>query len=66
MLKDYPKEISLKSREKHNLVIMPEDVDALWKTIEDLIAIDTVFHSREQIFLAHSPFTFSRNYLCLK
>ena len=33
--------------EKHNLVIMSEDVDALWKTIEDLIARDTAFHSRE-------------------
>lgn len=33
--------------EKHNLVIMTEDVDALWKTIEDLIARDTAFHSRE-------------------
>ncbi len=33
--------------EKHNLVIMSQDVDALWKTIEDLIARDTAFHSRE-------------------
>jgi len=33
--------------EKHNLVIMSEDVDALWKTIEDLIEGDTAFHSRE-------------------
>lgn len=33
--------------EKHNLVIMSEDVDALWKTIEDLIDRDTAFHSRE-------------------
>jgi RimJ/RimL family protein N-acetyltransferase len=33
--------------EKHNLVIMTEDVDALWKTIEDLISGDTAFHSRE-------------------
>lgn len=33
--------------EKHNLVIMTEDVDALWKTIEDLIARDTASHSRE-------------------
>lgn len=32
--------------EKHNLVIMSEDVDALWKTIEDLIEGDTAFHSR--------------------
>ena len=32
--------------EKHNLVIMSEDVDALWKTIEDLIEEDTAFHSR--------------------
>ena len=47
MLKDYPKEMSLKNGEKHNFVIMTEDVDALWKTIEDLIARDTAFHSRE-------------------
>ena len=33
--------------EKHNLVIMTEDVDALWKTIEDLIAKDTAFYRRE-------------------
>lgn len=32
--------------EKHNLVIMSEDVDALWKTIEDLIDRDTADHSR--------------------
>ncbi|MGB3340328.1 MAG: GNAT family N-acetyltransferase [bacterium] len=32
--------------EKHNLVIMSEDVDALWKTIKDLIDGDTAFHSR--------------------
>ena len=33
--------------EKHDLVIMTEDVDALWKTIEDLIARDTAFYRRE-------------------
>ena len=32
---------------KHNLVIMTEDVDALWKTIEDLTRDDTAFYSRE-------------------
>jgi len=32
---------------KHNLVIMTEDVDALWKTIEDLIDKDTAHYSRE-------------------
>lgn len=46
-MKDYPKEISSKSHEKHDLAIMTEDVDVLWKTIDDLIARDTAFHSRE-------------------
>ncbi len=32
---------------KHNLVIMTADVDALWKTIEDLIHKDTAHYSRE-------------------
>ncbi|NOR18274.1 GNAT family N-acetyltransferase [candidate division WOR-3 bacterium] len=32
---------------KHNLVVMTEDVDALWKTIEDLIHKDTAHYSRE-------------------
>lgn len=32
---------------KHNLVIMTADVDALWKTIEDLIRKDTAHYSRE-------------------
>ncbi len=32
---------------KHNLVVMTEDVDALWKTIEDLIRKDTAHYSRE-------------------
>lgn len=31
---------------KHNLVVMTEDVDALWKTIEDQIAGDTAHYSR--------------------
>jgi len=31
---------------KHNLVVMTEDVDALWKTIEDQIAKDTAHYSR--------------------
>ncbi len=32
---------------KHNLVIMTEDVDALWRTIEELIEKDTAHYSRE-------------------
>lgn len=32
---------------KHDLVVMTEDVDALWKTIEDLIHKDTAHYSRE-------------------
>jgi dihydropteroate synthase len=32
--------------EGHNLVIMSEDVDALWKNIKDLIDKDTADHSR--------------------
>jgi RimJ/RimL family protein N-acetyltransferase len=32
---------------KHNLVIMTADVDAFWKTIEDLIRKDTAHYSRE-------------------
>ena len=32
---------------KHNLVIMTADVDAFWKTIEDLIHKDTAHYSRE-------------------
>lgn len=32
---------------KHNLVIMTADVDAFWKTIEDLISKDTAHYSRE-------------------
>ena len=31
---------------RHNLVVMTEDVDALWKTIEDQIARDTAHYSR--------------------
>ena len=31
---------------KHNLVVMTEDVDALWKTIEDLLKKDTADRSR--------------------
>lgn len=31
---------------KHDLVVMTEDVDALWKTIEDQIARDTAHYSR--------------------
>lgn len=31
---------------KHNLVVMTEDVDALWKTIEDQIAKDTAHYFR--------------------
>jgi len=31
---------------KHNLVVMTEDVDALWKTIEDQIDKDTAHYSR--------------------
>lgn len=32
---------------KHNLVVMTEDVDALWKAIEDVIEKDTAHYSRE-------------------
>lgn len=32
---------------KHNLVVMTEDVDALWKAIEDLIHKDVSHYSRE-------------------
>lgn len=31
---------------KHNLVVMTEDVDALWRTIEDQLAKDTAHYSR--------------------
>ncbi len=32
---------------KHNLVVMTEDVDALWKAIEDAIEKDTAHYGRE-------------------
>ncbi len=37
--------IDLKGK-KHNLVVMTEDVDSLWKAIEDLIHKDTAHYSR--------------------
>ncbi|MCK4584457.1 GNAT family N-acetyltransferase [candidate division WOR-3 bacterium] len=37
--------IDLKGK-KHNLIVLTEDVDALWKSIEDLIHKDTAHYSR--------------------